>query len=220
MRLEVFDSFDNFRSNFNFDAHVAQPCIISSVVNAHLESVQSIKFHSAPLIFSDATAIPIQNRYATPGTLGSDRLAAAVAAAHYFPGKNVLNVDTGTCLKYNFVDNTSSFLGGAISPGLRMRLKAMHQFTDGLPLVEMDAEFNTLIGTDTHSSLLSGALVSACAEVDGVIRLYQQQFSDLTVVVSGGDTDFFVKRLKNSTFARPHLVLEGLNHILEYNVNK
>lgn len=220
MRLEVFDSYEKFKSDFHFEVHLAHPCIISSVVQAQLESVQSIKFQNAPLIFSDATSIPIQNRYASPRTLGSDRLAAAVAAAHYFPGKNVLNIDTGTCLKYNFVDKASSFLGGAISPGLTMRLKAMHQFTDGLPLVGMDAEFNTLIGTNTQSSLLSGALVSACAEVDGVIGLYQQQFPDLTVVVSGGDTDFFVKRLKNSTFARPHLVLEGLNHILEYNVKK
>ncbi len=220
IRLDNFHSFEIFLSLVDFEKNDVKACIVSSVQDKQQAIFQSFLLKRKPLIFTAETPIPLANLYKSPETLGSDRLAAAVGAANIFPNKNVLNVDSGTCLKYNFVERDAGFLGGAISPGLEMRLQAMHHFTAGLPLVELDPEFDTLIGMDTQSSILSGALTAACAEVDGIIDQYKLRFPDLTVVVSGGDTDFFVKRLKNSTFARPNLVVEGLNHILDYNVNK
>ena len=218
--LFVYNNTESFISDFELKFKGAKQVIISSVLHNKPDVVEKLKFNETPIFFSGNIPLPIHNLYRSPNTLGSDRLAAAVAAESLYKNANVLNIDTGTCIKYNFVSSDSKFLGGATSPGLVMRLKSLHSFTAGLPLVEFNTDFNELIGTDTQDSILSGALLGAIAEADGIINQYKQRFPGLTVVVSGGDTEFFVKRLKNSTFARPHLVLEGLNKILEYNVNK
>jgi len=215
--LKSFTSIKDLLSNLDVNAPIYKHCIISSVVENKAGLLSQIEFKKAPLWMDAQTKVPIKNDYQSPQTLGSDRLAAAVGANALFPNDTLLNVDTGTCIKYNFVHN-GSFLGGAISPGIKMRLQAMHHFTAALPLLEHDNDYNKLIGGNTTESILSGALLGAVAEVDGIIQNYLQKYPQLKVVLSGGDTEFFVKRLKNSTFARPHLVLEGLNTILDYHV--
>ena len=157
--------------------------------------------------------------YKSTSTLGSDRLAAAVGGNFMFPNKNVLIIDAGTCIKYNFVSKNNEYLGGGISPGLRMRFKSLPAFTSRLPLIEMEEDFDNLIGTDTRESILSGVELGAIAEVDGIIERYKSIYEDLTVVFTGGDFNFFVKRLKNSIFADQFLILRGLNVILDYNFN-
>ncbi|MGZ4038048.1 MAG: type III pantothenate kinase, partial [Bacteroidia bacterium] len=148
---------------------------------------------------------------------GSDRLAASVGAFGLYPGQDTLVVDAGTCVKYNFTNRNNEYLGGAISPGLQMRFKAMHQLTGRLPLVIPDDQFNKLVGTTTEESLLSGVINGLIHETDGFINDYKKQYPQLKVVFTGGDTSFFVKRLKNSIFADHDLVLKGLNDILIYN---
>lgn len=194
-------------------------CIVSSVLVDNSWLLPALEWKNPPLWMHPNITIPLRNDYLTPLTLGSDRLAAAVAANKLAPLQPVLSIDTGTCIKYNLV-HQGSFIGGAISPGLAMRLKALNQFTSALPDVDVDLNYQKLVGQTTEESILSGALIGAIAEVDGIIEQYMIEYPGLTVVMSGGDTDFFVKRLKNSTFARPHFVLEGLNTILEYHVNQ
>jgi type III pantothenate kinase len=196
----------------------AQNSIFSSVVSGSDDILEILSAHTFCIHFTHSTPIPIANSYQSIETLGTDRIAAAVGASKYANNKNILSIDTGTCIKYNFVQSGNNFIGGAIAPGLQMRLTALHKLTSKLPLVAMDQDYNELIGTDTKSSILSGALTAAVAEMDGMIDRYKEIYSNVEIILSGGDCIFFEKRLKNSIFTRPNLVIEGLNAILEFNV--
>ncbi|WP_210514425.1 type III pantothenate kinase [Hymenobacter terricola] len=169
-----------------------------------------------------ATAIPLRNAYATPHTLGADRLAAAVGAAGLRPGQPTLVVDAGTALKFDLVTADGTYHGGSIGPGLGMRLRALHAFTGRLPLLELPAADATipLVGDSTTGSLLSGVVNGAVAEITGFIAQYQQRYPGLEVLLTGGDAAFLAARLPNRIFVVPELVLLGLNWILAYHVDK
>jgi type III pantothenate kinase len=168
------------------------------------------------LYFNHKTRVPLRNLYMTPETLGRDRLACAAGAQRLFPGVNVLSIDAGTCIKYDFVNAAGDYLGGAISPGINMRLKAMHTFTARLPLVVPEADV-LLIGRSTEESLRTGAVKGAIAEVNGMIEFYNIQYKDVKVLISGGDRKYFDNQAKNSIFAHPNLVVFGLHEILLFN---
>lgn len=195
----------------------ADKVIVGTVVNINDDLKSTLSHAQTFMLFTNADQIPLKNLYKTTGTLGSDRLAAAIGVHSLYPNKNVLNIDTGTCLKFNFVNQNREYLGGAISPGLQMRFRALKQFTDKLPLVKMKENFDALIGNTTENSILSGVINGILKEADGIIEEYKLLYPDLTIVVSGGDTEFFAKRLKNRIFAHPHAVLTGLNEVLIYN---
>ena len=163
--------------------------------------------------------LPLNVRYKTPDTLGKDRLAAAVACLQRFPGNDVLVINAGTCITYDFVSAYAEYFGGSISPGMKMRFSALHNFTDKLPLVSNYNE-SPLIGCDTESSIASGVMNGIAAEMDGIIDKYKQSNPDLITILSGGDAKYFDKSLKNSIFAVPNIVTEGLQIILNYNVDK
>lgn len=157
-----------------------------------------------------------QNLYATPKTLGNDRIALISAACKKYPGKNVLAIDAGTCVTYDFKNKKEEYYGGAISPGLQMRYKAMNGFTQNLPLLEPEEQV-ALIGDSTKNSMHAGVIHGITAEIDGMINAYADEFEDLTVILTGGDSQILCKRLKNSIFANSNFLLEGLNYILEFN---
>lgn len=163
--------------------------------------------------------LPITNRYATPRTLGVDRLAGVCGAREIFPLQHCLVIDAGTCITYDFIDKDGNFLGGGISPGLNMRFKAVHNFTARLPLVTAKGNV-PLIGDSTESCIQSGVVNGLLEEIDGIIRQYQHKFEGLRVILCGGDSRFFENQLKASIFASPELVLIGLNSILNYNVTR
>lgn len=169
------------------------------------------------LILNPDLSVPIRNAYATPRTLGADRLAAAVGATALFPAQNCLILDLGTCLTADFVSADGTFRGGLISPGLRMRLQAMHTFTARLPLIDnvpaADA-WPSLTARSTQEALLSGAMNGMALELAGIIGDYTNHHADLRVIVCGGDGPLFINRLKPGIFAVPELVLQGLNRIL------
>lgn len=156
------------------------------------------------------------NLYATPATLGNDRVALVSAASFHYPDKNVLVIDAGTCITFDFKNDKNEYLGGAISPGLQMRYNALNTFTQNLPLLEPEEEV-VLIGNSTKNSIHSGVIRGITAEIDGVINAYSAQYKDLTIILTGGDAQFLCKRLKNSIFANSNFLLEGLNYILEFN---
>ena len=151
--------------------------------------------------------------------MGSDRIAASIGAYYLYSNTNVLVIDMGTCIKYNFTNSQNHYLGGSISPGLQMRFKALHQFTSKLPLLQPDTLKVELIGDNTQNSLLSGVINGIIAEMDGIINQYKEQYPDLVCVITGGDCEHFAKQLKNSIFVHPNLVLRGLNNILNFNIN-
>ena len=167
-------------------------------------------------VLSHESKVPFKNSYATPQTLGIDRIALATAAFYHAPHKNTLVIDAGTCITYDMMNDFDEYLGGAISPGLDMRYKAMHQQTSALPLLSVEAPLD-LIGNTTKSSMHSGVVNGVCAELDGIIDQYATRFKDLTVILTGGDSHFLSKRLKNTIFADSKFLLKGLNYLLEYN---
>jgi type III pantothenate kinase len=169
------------------------------------------------------TPLPIHNAYATPHTLGADRLAAAVGAAWLRPDADTLILDVGTAIKCDWVEGGHTFRGGSIAPGLRLRFQALHTFTGRLPLVEMPVDLDapiTLTGDDTQSAIRSGVLNGAVAEVNGLIDSYRRQQGNLGVILTGGDANFFQPRLKGRIFVIPELVLIGLHRILVHNVEE
>ena len=190
--------------------------ILSSVINHPQWIENSLKFFNGVLL-SSSSKLPININYTTPNTLGNDRIANAVALSVLYPKQNSLSIDIGTCIKYDMLTENNAYLGGAISPGFGMRLKAMHGFTDKLPLVEKSIPTH-LIGDTTQGSLLSGAYFGALAEMKEIINSYKLRFPNLNVVATGGDLYYFEKELKNSIFANAFLTLVGLNEILNYNV--
>lgn len=168
------------------------------------------------LKFSSTTPLPFKNRYKTPNTLGSDRIGLVAAAQHKFPNKNVLVIDAGTCITYDFLNQDGEFIGGAISPGLQMRLKALHTFTETLPLLKPE-EQTEFIGKDTFENIQIGTLTATSLEIDSFIALYTENFKNLTVILTGGDHLLLSNHIKNSIFASSNFLLEGLNSILEFN---
>ncbi len=193
--------------------------IISSVTN-DLLSTNGI----TTLMLDDKTPIPLINSYKTPKTLGKDRLANAVGAWSKNPSKNTLCIDLGTCIKYDLVTANGEYLGGNISPGLTMRYKALHHFTDKLPLLEPQ-EIDYSYGTTTETSLRNGVQQAIYHEINGFIHRYSEVHEQLTIFMTGGDVKYFDKVYKNSIFANPisvetELTALGLNEILTYNVKR
>jgi type III pantothenate kinase len=190
--------------------------ILSSVSNHPLE-LEKVLSQSGKFILLDAqTPVPFINLYQTPESLGRDRIAAVTGAWSLFPGINILTIDAGTCITYDMLTKSGEYLGGGISPGIRMRFQAMHTFTGKLPLIE-PGDFDELIGRSTSESLLSGVYSGVTAEIRELIRLYKEKFDDLTVILTGGDYQFLHNKLKINIFAVPDLVLLGLNEIFDYN---
>jgi type III pantothenate kinase len=179
----------------------------------HLAKIsKDIKLHE----LSYKSKLPFVNLYETPKTLGVDRMGLVSAAIKHYPNKNVLVIDAGTCITYDFVNDKGEYLGGAIAPGLRLRYTALNNLTQNLPLLETTRP-KAIIGKTTESSIHSGVVFGAVKEIDGVIEHYRANYQDLTVILTGGDTEFLSNQLKNSIFAHSNFLLEGLNYILDYN---
>ena len=199
-----------------FDVNNAIISNVAAISETKFEKIQKI----IPLLtVSSSIAIPFYNNYKTPNTLGADRIALVCAAVKNFPQQNVLVIDAGTCITYDFVDQNATYFGGAISPGIEMRFKALHFFTGKLPLMEKSI-LDNFIGQNTHESINSGVVNGVIQEIEGVIGQYKQQFNDFTIVLTGGDTNFLSKQLKSSIFANQNFLLEGLNELLIFNKNK
>jgi type III pantothenate kinase len=193
--------------------------ILSSVAETYSEIETILKSHTHYVHFSHTTKLPITIQYNSLSTLGLDRIANAVAAACFFPKKNVLSIQAGSCLVFDFIDQEAHFQGGAIAPGLSMRFRALHHFTKRLPLLEK-SDNPPLIGKDTQQSIQSGVINGIIHEINETIRQYQRHYSDLQILLSGGDSIYLQNSIKNAIFADSKFVLKGLHKILMLNVEK
>jgi type III pantothenate kinase len=191
-----------------------QRAIFSGVGDTQLYS--AIKgYLNKPLELVPDTSVPFSSAYKTPQTWGVDRKALVMAAFRLYPNQAVLVIDAGTCITYDFITDDGVYQGGAISPGLQMRLDAMHRGTARLP--QLTAQATDFIGTDTASCMQSGAYHGFILEVNGTIQEYQKRFPHMVTLITGGDAQILADTTKNSIFAIPNLILQGLNFILEYN---
>ncbi len=197
--------------------YTCKNAIISTVGKDKKNLTETLSKKMRVLKMSHLLKIPFKNLYATPKTLGVDRIALIAGTHKEFPNKNVLVIDAGTCITYDFINAENEYLGGGISPGIEMRYKALNHFTEKLPLLTQTDE-KTLIGDTTKTSIHSGVINGVINEIDGIIDQYKAEFKDLTIVLTGGSGNFLAKRIKNTIFAKSFLLLKGLNHILIYNL--
>ena len=201
----------------NFPA-ITGAILISAQQGETIEAIEALLRRRVQhfIHFGHGVAVPIRNGYATPETLGPDRLAAAVGAATLYPNSDVLIVDFGTAITCDLVSAEGEFLGGNISPGATLRFRALHQFTHRLPQCELiDREI--FMGRDTVSAIEGGVVNGIVYEVEGYIRDLEKRYPSLRIIFTGGDRNFFAKRVKKTIFATYDLVAYGLNRILEYN---
>ena len=190
--------------------------ILSSVIdhNTAMEELLTSKtrFHK----LSHLTKLAFTTPVGKPETIGADRLALTAAAVHFYPKKNNLVIGLGTCITYNFINKYHELVGGAISPGMEMRLKSLSHFTAKLPLIEADSNV-PLIGYDTKTNILSGVILGMAYEIDGFINEYAKKFGNFNVLLTGGDIVHLASHLKNKIFADPDLIFKGLYAISEVN---
>ena len=191
--------------------------ILADVSGETFEAEQFIRKHAQYIKLTHSTPIPITNRYKTPNTLGLDRIAAVAGARAMHPKGNLLVIDAGTCITYEFLNSKDEYFGGGISPGLQIRFKSLKRYTGKLPLLEKQ-DVDYLIGGSTDESILSGVINGTAAEINGIIDRYKEEFPKLKVVLTGGDGRFFESYMKSGIFVAPNLVLYGLHKILLHNV--
>jgi type III pantothenate kinase len=177
--------------------------------------------HQKTTIFhlTHQSKFPFKNNYSTPETLGIDRMVTAAGAVFSYPNQNRLIIDAGTCITYDLVTKNNEYLGGAISPGIGIRLKALHQHTEKLPLVEAQVPEN-YIGNSTKTAIQNGVLQGIIHEIEGFIKQYSDNFENLTVILTGGDTIFLAKQLKSSIFANSNFLINSLYQLFLYNSKK
>jgi type III pantothenate kinase len=166
-------------------------------------------------VINQHTKFPFSNHYATPETLGIDRMVLAAGATLMFPNKNRLVIDAGTCVTYDFVDQDNQYFGGAISPGISLRYKSLNDYTENLPWLEKK-EVDALVGNSSEESIHSGIINGLTFEIDGFISQYFHKYPDLTVILTGGDAEFLAKRLKNTIFAHSNFLSESLRLLSTY----
>lgn len=179
-----------------------------------LDLSESVKLH----FISKESKFPFQNLYNTPNTLGIDRMVLAAGAVLQFPNKSRLVIDAGTCITYDFIDAKDNYLGGAISPGIRLRYEALHNYTAKLPLLSKENP-EKLIGNSTNQSIHSGIINGVTMEIEGFINSNLDKNDNFIIILTGGDSDFLAERLKNTIFANPNFLLESLNQTFQYNHN-
>jgi type III pantothenate kinase len=197
-----------------------QQIMVSSVSYSEEQLKEKFKDVTEQIfLLKNTTQVPLIKLYDTPETLGADRVAAAIGAKVIYPQQNCLVIDMGTCITYDLVDTNDHFHGGIISPGVRMRFKAMNTFTQRLPLLEPEG-IPVLIGKSTKHAMQSGVMNGLLAEINGLIEEYNKVLTNINVIFCGGDASYFANRIKYPNFVIPELVLIGLNRILEYNVKE
>lgn len=216
--IQKFKFSENYKRNIEdiISNYKVTHSIISNVGRIDDSIINILKESTNFLFVSNQLKIPFKNLYKSKNTLGQDRLALVSAAAFNFPNENVLIVDVGSCITYDFKNNNNEYLGGGISPGISMRFKSLNTFTSNLPLIDFDSIYQ-LIGNNTKNSITSGVVNGTISEINGIIQQYREEFKNIRIILTGGDSNFLLKRIKNTIFADRNFLLIGLNKLLEDN---
>ena len=215
----VYKTFTSTDAERLFALYPIKNSIISSVVNLESSMVNALNRLSQHFVLFDyQTPVPIQNDYDTPETLGQDRLAAAVGASWLCPNENLLIMDAGSAITYDFVSEDGHFLGGNIAPGLKMRLSVLHTMTKKLPMVDVDEqELIPLYGQKTRDAIAAGVIRGIVFEVKGYIRTMAERTDHFRAFLTGGHAPYIYSAVQKDVQYEKQLVLIGLNRILEYN---
>jgi type III pantothenate kinase len=200
--------------------------VVASVGNIQKEAFLEFKSLVNIHFISSDFPFPFTNTYSTPNTLGIDRLVLASGAVLKYPKQNRLVIDAGTCITYDFIDENNNYLGGAISPGIRLRFESLHNYTAKLPLQtlelikDQDSELQKipLIGNSTFEAINSGVINGVINEIEGFISQYEVEYPKFIIILTGGDAEFLAIRLKNTIFANSNFLLESLNQTFQHKI--
>ena len=212
-KMELEKKIQNILKNYEELTHF----VVSSVSDVEKQAFSAFENLVKVHFVSHKDSFPFSNGYKTPQTLGIDRMVNAAGATLQFPKQNRLVIDAGTCITYDFIDESDNYLGGAISPGLQLRYAALHNFTAKLPLLELDNPEH-FVGKSTPESIHSGVVNGLVYEIDGFIEDYKALYPKFIIILTGGDTVFLAKRLKNTIFANSNFLLESSNQLFQYKI--
>lgn len=194
-----------------------QRSILSSVIDHPPAITELLQQRTKCHVLHAGSRLPFTTPVGKPETIGADRLALCAAAVQLFPHQNNLVIGLGTAVTYNFINVKNEFLGGGISPGMIMRMRALNSFTAKLPIVQPDWNV-PLIGYDTKTNIQSGVVLGLAMEIDGFIDAYKKRYGAFNVLLTGGDLVHLAPHLKNLIFADPDLLFKGLYAICDLNV--
>ena len=215
----IYRSFHSTEVERLFSLYPVTDSIISSVTNIEPAVINSLhRLSKRAILFDHNTPVPIRNLYDTPQTLGQDRLAAAVGANALYPNANLLIIDAGSAITYDFVSAEGEYFGGNIAPGIKMRLTVLKQMTKKLPLVEVEEnQLIPLFGKNTNDAIAAGVIRGIVFEVKGYMRTLSEKVGDFITIIAGGSAPYIINNLQQKVQNEKHLVLIGLNRILEFN---
>jgi len=214
----------NFYNNLNIKEieEVCEKNEIDAIIYANVSKYNYNdlkKISKAKLVFevNENLKLPFKNRYKTRVTLGPDRIGLVCGAIKKYPDTNVLVIDLGSCITYDFITSNKIYKGGAITPGFNMRYKSLNEYTGKLPMIDFNVpkRYN---GDSTFESIHSGIYYGILDEIRGRINYYEKKFDTIKVIITGGDSNKLSKRLKNRIFADSNFIGEGLFYLLEFNL--
>ena len=215
--LSPKDSFDRIREIVTCNKGI-KGLIYSDVEGEINEKLVDLAKGVPVIKINSDIKLPFINKYQSKSTLGADRIALIAAAVIAYPKKNILVIDLGSCITYDFVSQENTYKGGAISPGFQMRYKALNTFTGKLPLLSAEIPKNPE-GNSTINSIQSGVYFGVLDEIKGRIEYYREEFGTLKVILTGGDANKLPKTLKNTIFAHPNFLAVGMLHLLKLNTD-
>lgn len=199
-----------------FSSKTITNSIISNVSSHDKNVFEFLNMNSNLILFDAEIKLPFKNKYGSVETIGNDRIALVSQASRLYPDKNVLVIDSGSCITYDFLNDKNEYLGGGISPGLNMKLKALNNQTARLPLVKK-TQIKYLIGKSTETSILSGVINGTLGEINYIIEEYKKRYKKIVIILTGGDLNFLFNHIKNGILADPKFLLSGLNLLIELN---
>ena len=208
------DYFSNVKSIL--DKHPITHSIVSNVSQSNNKLIELLSNKTNLIKFNSSLKLPFKNCYKSKKTLGKDRIALISNASNEYPKENVLLIDLGTCITFDFLNNKNEYLGGSISPGLRMRYKSLNNYTANLPLID-PKEIDYFIGKNTEDSIHSGVINGIISELNNSIDKYKSQYKEIKIILTGGDAKFLFKKIKNSILANSNFLIFGLNFLIELN---
>jgi len=224
--VELVDKFvfELEKAKYNFETifttyRKASKLIYASVATVEPALLTWLQERVEVYSLSHQSFFPFVNTYQTPETLGIDRMVLAAGAVLLYPNKNCLLIDVGTCITYDLVTATGIYEGGAISPGIALRYSVLHTHTAKLPLLSAIYLENE-VGKTTEDSIHIGVIAGVLQEIDGFISKYSVNYSDLTVILTGGDANFLANRLKSTIFADENFLLKSLQSLYIYSLKK
>ena len=199
-----------------FSSKIITNSIISNVSSYDKKVFEFLNMNSNLVLFDAEIKLPFKNKYGSVETIGNDRIALVSQASRLYPDENVLVIDSGSCITYDFLNDKNEYLGGGISPGLNMKLKALNNQTARLPLVKK-TQIKYLIGKSTKTSILSGVINGTLGEINYIIEEYKKRYKKIVIILTGGDLNFLFNHIKNGILADPKFLLSGLNILIELN---